>query len=64
MQKANLNAIGTNNMQLKQMPLKKKILTVFMLLFSGLFLYQGFAMLFHPQEKPPQEIELKEVSHP
>jgi hypothetical protein len=51
-------------MQLKQMPLKKKIFTVVMLLGSGLFLYQGFTMLFHPVETPVEKIEVKEVSHP
>jgi len=52
-------------MQLKQMPLKKKIFTALMLLGSGLFLYQGFTMLFHPAEEASVEkIEIKEVSHP
>ncbi len=59
-ERVNLNAIGTNKMQLKQMPLKKKILTAFMILASGFFLYQGFSMLFHPvQENTVQKIELK-----
>ncbi len=59
-EQVNLNAIGTNKMQLKQMPLKKKILTAFMLLASGFFLYQGFTMLFHPaSENPAKKIELK-----
>jgi len=64
-EQANLNAIGTNKMQLKQMPLKKKIFTALMLLGSGLFLYQGFTMLFHPAEETSVEkLEIKEVSHP
>ncbi len=59
-ERVNLNAIGTNKMQLKQMPLKKKILTAFMLLASGFFLYQGFTMLFHPaQDSAVKKIELK-----
>jgi len=33
------------------MPLKNKILVALMLLGSGFFLYQGFSILFHPQEK-------------
>jgi len=50
-------------MQLKQMPLKKKILTVFMLIGSGFFIYQGFTMLFHPaSETPVEKIELKDAS--
>jgi len=52
-------------MQLKQMPLKKKILTAFMLLASGFFLYQGFTILFHPAPEPNAkkiELELKNIS--
>jgi len=47
------------------MPLKNKILTLVMLIASGFFLYQGFSMLFHPQEEGTKvKLELKEVSHP
>jgi len=49
-------------MQLKEMDLKKKVLTALMILASGFFLYQGFSMLFHPAEESPVEkikLELK-----
>ena len=32
------------------MKLKNKILIALMLLGSGIFLYQGFSLLFHPEE--------------
>jgi len=37
------------------MPLKKKILIAVMLLASALFLYQGFSLLFHPDENSKVE---------
>jgi len=39
------------------MPIKNKILFVLMLLGSGFFLYQGFSILFHPENKETQDIQ-------
>jgi len=39
------------------MPVKNKILFVLMLLGSGFFLYQGFSLLFHPEEQNIQKLE-------
>ncbi len=33
------------------MTLKNKIIITLMLIGSGLFLYQGFSLLFHPEEE-------------
>ena len=39
------------------MPLKNKILVILMLVGSGFFLYQGFSLLFHPDEEKKIEID-------
>ena len=40
------SAIGTS----KRAKMKNKILIALMLAGSGFFLYQGFSLLFHPEE--------------
>jgi len=38
------------------MKLKNKVLIAVMLLGSGFFLYQGFSLLFHPQQEQKEKI--------
>jgi len=51
--------------KVNKMPLKRKIIIVLMLLASGLFLYQGFSMLFHEKSSseslPLKKIDVKKI---